>query len=174
MLTRRRLLAAGFITLSALAARGLVDAPPVRAADDAGAAALDPSARAIVAAIAPVMLAGALPPGDRFHAALHNVVEGTGIAIAGLPPSTQREIGQLFSLLSFPLARYFVAGVHRSWDRAQPSEIEPFLQAWRTSPIATLRIAYDALHQLIGAAWYGNPESWPPIGYPGPPALAGR
>jgi hypothetical protein len=34
-----------------------------------------------------------------------------------------------------------------------------------------LRSAYDALHQLVFAAWYGNPRSWPAIGYAGPPVL---
>jgi len=27
------------------------------------------------------------------------------------------------------------------------------------------------LHELAFAAWYGNPQAWPAIGYAGPPAL---
>jgi hypothetical protein len=34
-----------------------------------------------------------------------------------------------------------------------------------------LRVAYFALHELVFAAWYGDPQSWPRIGYPGPPEL---
>ena len=37
--------------------------------------------------------------------------------------------------------------------------------------LALKRSAYDALHQLILAAWYGNGRSWAGIGYPGPPKL---
>jgi len=28
------------------------------------------------------------------------------------------------------------------------------------------------LHQLVLAAWYGNPRAWSSIGYLGPPVLA--
>ena len=31
-----------------------------------------------------------------------------------------------------------------------------------------LRSAYAALHDLVLGAWYGNPDNWPGIGYPGP------
>ncbi len=170
MLTRRRLLEFG--ALAALAAAGSVVAP-VRAAEGAGAKsrALDPGARTIVAAIAPVMLAGALPAGDKLQAALRDVVQGTDAAVAALAPSVQHEVGQLFGLLGFPPTRYLVAGVRQPWDRADAADIERFLQTWRTSPFDKLRSAYDALHQLIGAAWYGNPASWSRVGYPGPPRL---
>jgi hypothetical protein len=39
------------------------------------------------------------------------------------------------------------------------------------SGFALLRSAYDALHQIVLAAWYGNPRSWPAIGYGGPPSV---
>ncbi len=174
MLTRRRLLLVGFGTIATLSATA-VAARVARAGPEqergARPAALDPAARSIVAAIAPVMLAGALPPGDAFQTALREVVQGTDTAVAGLTPSAQREVGQLFGLLGFPPARIVVAGVLPSWDRASSTEIERFLQAWRSSPIERLRSAYDALHQLIDAAWYGNPRSWSRIAYPGPPVL---
>jgi hypothetical protein len=32
--------------------------------------------------------------------------------------------------------------------------------------------AYDALHDLTFAAWYGDARAWPAIGYPGPPHIA--
>jgi len=48
------------------------------------------------------------------------------------------------------------------------------LDRLRDSHIGLLRAAYDALHQLVMAAWYGNPRAWPAIGYPGPPELGTR
>jgi hypothetical protein len=171
VLTRRRLLDVCFGAIAALTVTRLCPVPARAASLGVEGGPLTSEARAIVAAIVPVMLADSLPRDSRFEAAVRDVVAGTQVAVAGLTPSVQGEIAQLFGILSFPPARYLIAGVHRPWDRADAGEIEGFLQAWRTSPVAKLRSAYDALHQLIGAAWYGNPESWPRIGYPGPPKL---
>jgi hypothetical protein len=59
------------------------------------------------------------------------------------------------------------------WAEAGRDDVAAFLDGWRTSGFTLLRSAYDALHQLVFAAWYGNPRSWPAIGYAGPPALSG-
>ena len=124
--------------------------------------------RGILAAIVPVMLAGALPAGI---AAVRDVVEGLDTAISGLTPSVQKDVAQLFMLLRFPLARMAATGVMHPWHEASASEIDGFLSRWRSSPVSKLRSAYDALHQLIMASWYGNSASWARIGYPGPPVL---
>ena len=65
---------------------------------------------------------------------------------------------------------------HRCWRASRPpwsdagaAEVAAFLERWRAVGFTLLRSAYDALHQIIFAAWYGNPRSWPAIGYPGPP-----
>jgi hypothetical protein len=76
----------------------------------------------------------------------------------------------LFGLLAFPPARVAL-GVRSAWQDADPADVEAALQRWERSRSRLLRSAYDGLHQLILAAWYGNPRAWPAIGYPGPPAL---
>ena len=131
--------------------------------------ALDARAHAIVAAIAPVMLAGALPAGD--PVSLQQLVAGVEQAIAGLPPAVRKEIDQLFALLSFAPSRALVGGVWSPWHEAAPETIGAFLDRWRDSRVALLRSAYGALHQLVFAAWYGNSNAWPAIGYAGPPSL---
>ena len=131
--------------------------------------ALDARARAIVAAIAPVMLAGALPAGN--PVLLQEVVAGVEQAIAGLPPAVRKEIDQLFALLSFAPSRALIGGVWSPWHEAAPASIGAFLDRWRDSRLALLRSAYGALHQLVFAAWYGNANAWPAIGYAGPPSL---
>jgi hypothetical protein len=131
--------------------------------------ALDAGARAIVAAIAPVMLAGALPGND--PVLLQETVAGVEQAIAGLPPTVRKEVDQLFALLSFAPTRALVAGVWTPWDAASPASIGAFLDRWRGSRLTLLRSAYGALHQLVFAAWYGNSNAWPAIGYAGPPSL---
>jgi hypothetical protein len=64
-----------------------------------------------------------------------------------------------------------IAGVWSPWDEASPASIGTFLDRWRDSRLALLRSAYGALHQLLFAAWYGNSNAWPAIGYAGPPSL---
>ncbi|HKW79948.1 MAG TPA: hypothetical protein VJQ49_02965, partial [Casimicrobiaceae bacterium] len=131
---------------------------------------LDDRSRAVIGAIAPVMLAGALPSGDA--ASVREVVAGVEAAIAGLPPATRKEIDELFSLLSFAPTRCLVAGVWSPWAEASPASIAAFLEAWRGSRFALLRSAHDALHQLVFGAWYASDRAWPAIGYPGPPSLS--
>lgn len=177
MLTRRQFLKAGVaagvgLVLVRLAYGPFSKEPSVAPDAEFSYTVLDPSARTIVAALAPVLLDGALPAAGAQHAAaLRAVVRGVDIAVAGLPPQVQAEVQQLFALLGFPLTRRWLAGIKPAWLQASNAEIERFLQAWRHSSLALLRSGYQALHQLVLAAWYGNPRSWPRIGYPGPPQL---
>ena len=135
-------------------------------------ATLDREAPAIVAAIVPVILAGALPDDpEARRSAIDETVAGVARAVAGLPPATQKELGELFALLGFAPARLLAARVGPHWSSASPDDVAAFLERWRTSGISLLRSAYDALHQLVLAAWYGNPRAWPAIGYAGPPKL---
>ena len=58
-----------------------------------------------------------------------------------------------------------------AWAESDVAEVGAFLDRWRTSGWALKRSAYDALHQLVLAAWYGSARAWPAIGYPGPPKI---
>lgn len=135
-----------------------------------GGCAAPASPDAMLRAIAGAMLDGALPAQNRDRA-LDAAVAGVKTAIAGLPPAVQGEISQLFGLLQFPLTRRVVAGVG-PWDRASETDVADFLQRWRRSRAQLLRSGYQALHQLVMAGWYGQDQSWPRIGYPGPPPIA--
>jgi hypothetical protein len=170
VITRRRLLTGGIAAVGALAVAGLIyESSPDHAQADPRFryTILDDEDRAIVAVIAPVLLEGALPGGD----AVLQVVRGTDVAIAGLPLAVRAEVRQLLGILRFAPTRMLVAGIWHPWHQASAPEIARFLQSWRRSPIAQLRSAYDALHQLVLASWYGNDASWPAIGYPGPPKV---
>lgn len=129
-------------------------------------------ARSVIAAIAPAILAGALPAaGESRRAALDFVVEGVGIAIAGLSPPQQKELADLFGLLSLAPARRWLAGVSSAWPECGPEEAAAFLERWRFSAIGLLAGAYAGLHDLVLGAWYAGEASWESIGYPGPPRL---
>lgn len=125
--------------------------------------------RIIVAAIAPVMLAGALPSGSRDK--LREVVRGVDYAISLLTDATREELRDLFGVLGNASGRVVLAGVWSHWSHARPNDIEEFLDEWRGAYLDLLRQGYLGLHELIMAAWYGNPASWEAVGYPGPPRI---
>jgi hypothetical protein len=129
---------------------------------------MDEKARAIVAALAPVIIGPALPPdAAQRKAAIDGVAQRVEKAIAGLPLPTQKEIADLFALLSLAPTRSLIAGIS-DWQSATPEQLAAFLQSWRTHRFAMLQTAYQALHDLVLGAWYADPASWTAIGYPGP------
>ena len=130
---------------------------------------LDGDARAVLAAVIPAMLSSALPtdPAAR-AAAVTAATTRVRDAVLSLPLATQKEVQDLFGLLALGPARRWLAGVSNGWDGAAPQEVHDFLQSWRTHRLATPRIAYLALHDLIFGAWYAEPSTWAAIGYPGP------
>jgi hypothetical protein len=123
----------------------------------------------VVEALVPVVLAGSLPAAPADRAAVHEVAQAFHRAVAGLAPEVQAEVRQLLALLAWLPTRLVLTGIAAPLDAAHPGEIAAFLGAWRTSRFDLLRASYQALTQLIQAAWYDNPLSWKAIGYPGPP-----
>jgi len=167
-ISRRTLLKAGLAGGAALLLARWLYAPPALAPASAG---LDSGTRAILAAIIPVMLDGALPRGAEESPARAATLAAIEEEITGLPPSTRKELADLFSLLGFAPTRCIVAGVWSAWPDATPESIASFLNRWRDSRITLLRSAYAALHQLVFAAWYADPRAWAATGYGGPPSL---
>ena len=171
MISRRTFIITGLLGATALAtARWLrgPHAPP----GDTSLRVLDGDAQAILFAIVPVMLAGALPvAADAKRLAVADTVRGIDVAIAGLSPGAQDELRQLFALLALPPVRLGLARVSEPWSQASEADVRACLDRFRGSSLTLLRSAYGALHQLTFAAWYGNPASWSRIGYPGPPEL---
>jgi hypothetical protein len=165
MLSRRRLLVGTAIGAAALSLAAWYECRPDEVTPARTRYAfLRGEDRAIIAAIAPVLT-------GRADAASLVPVQ-LDAAVAGLPAPTQSQLRQLFDLLGSPLGRVFVAGVPQRWSEAEPRSIAAFLQAWRTSPFQRLRAGYDALHQLVLAAYYSDPITWNQIGYAGPPRVS--
>ena len=122
----------------------------------------------IIAAVLEGADAVGLTPEER----VGEVLLGVDQAVLGLLPAVQDEVRQLLTLLALPPARWLLVGIWPAWEKARPDQVRAFLERWRTSNRMLLRSAYEALHELILAAWYGNQKSWPAIGYGGPPRLA--
>lgn len=166
-MNRRRFLLVGATGAAALAAAGLWTwlARP-RASE------VEAETDAILVAIVPALLDGALPPdGLARTAAIRETVDRVHRAIAGLAPHARAELGQLFALLALPVGRRVFAGVAEPWREAPGADVAQFLSSWQASGWSLKRTAYDALHQLVFAAWYADPRSWDAIRYPGPPKL---
>jgi hypothetical protein len=173
MLTRRQFIKAGIVGGAALTAAGIFYSRSLKEAP-AGAVpqGLTLSGRAIIGALVPAILAGALPEaGEARSRAVVRTVDGVGVAIAGLSAAAQKELGELFALLGFAPARMLLAGLWPRWEEASAADVAEFLQGWRFSRFALLRSAYAGLHDLVLGAWYGTPETWERIGYPGPPEM---
>jgi hypothetical protein len=164
--SRRTFLKVGGLSAFALAAGGAL----YRAmhTDTPHRFAFDGEARAALHAIAPSILAGALPQGAGREAALAATIEGVHSAILGLPPATQKEVQDLFGLLALAPARRLLTGVSGGWEGARVEQVSAFLQDWRLHRLGLLRSAYHALHDLVLGAWYAQPASWLAAGYPGP------
>ena len=153
-----------------VSARWLVPGEPT---GESASTALSADASDIVRALVPAFLDGALPEdAAERDAAVNRTVSAVGTAISGLPPATREELATLFALLASMPVRVLVAGIGGAWRDATVADANGFLVRLQKSRWSVKRIAYDALHQLVFAAWYADPRAWPAIGYPGPPALA--
>lgn len=158
----------GLAGAAVLVAARLLDRPGLPAA--ASYRVLDARDAGVMRALVPAVLSGTLPAQDpERSAAIGEVVESFDRAVSGLSPAVQSEITDLLALLRYAPTRIALAGVWSGWEEASPEAVAAFLKRWRESPFALQRAGYQALTQLLQAAWYGNPRSWPSIGYPGPP-----
>lgn len=169
MVSRRTFLRYGAAGALCLAAAGATRAREgYRPASGGEAlAVLGPDDREVLAAVAPAILAGT----DASAANVEAVIGSVDRAVAGLPPHLQAEVKQLLALLASWPGRRWVAGVASPWRDASRAEVDAFLERWRSSRWALQQQAYNALHELVLAAWYARPDAWPAIGYPGPPEL---
>lgn len=143
-----------------------------RAAGTAGGA-LSANGIVVMRALAPAILAGALPREPGAHQrALDDTLAGIATAIAGLAPIARDELGSLFALLAWAPLRWALGGSLAPLHAMTTADADAFLEGLRASRWSKKRAAYDALLQITFAAWYANPVSWPAIGYPGPPVLS--
>ncbi|MGE5339287.1 MAG: hypothetical protein ACM3PU_15770 [Gemmatimonadota bacterium] len=161
---RRTFLRVGLAGSALLAAAGGAALLLRRAAPDA--ASIDDT-RIVLRAVMPAFLAGALPSDEAARTrALEAGLQRTLATIAGLPPSTRAELGELFVLLASAPGRW-LAGVDR-WEAANVDQVSAFLQRWRTHSFDLFEAGYHAMHDLVLGPYYADRSTWDAIGYPGP------
>ena len=120
--------------------------------------------------VIPVVLVDALPAGQRTDA-----VDGVLLALDNnlnrLSPSLNRQVLQLFDLLTLGVTRGAVTGIWGSWENASDEAVKAFLKRWESSSFTLLQQGQNALTNLILLSCYSSPASWPQCGYPGTPRI---
>jgi DNA-binding transcriptional ArsR family regulator len=91
-------------------------------------------------------------------------------AIAAMAdPATQADLRRLVRLFESALAGFVLEAQPRLFTTSSPAAQDRRLAAWARSRFALRRTGYRALKRLVYAAYYSSPETWPAVGYPGPP-----
>ena len=165
MMQRRSLLALGAVSAAVLAVGGGALAllqPGLREAK------LSPGGREVFAGAARGLLDGSLPVGDALPHALEDLLGRIDGLIAALAPHAQSELSQLLALLASSGGRRTLAGLAQPWVSASVTDIQQALQAMRISGISLRQQAYQALHDIVGSAYFSDAHTWSLLGYPGP------
>ena len=129
---------------------------------------LSAAARSVLAGAGQAILDRSLPAGDARQAALAAFVQRVDVLVGNLPAHVQGELSQLLSLLSTAPGRVALTGLRAEWAVAGVADVQAALQGMRTSSIALRRQAYQALHDISGAAYFADASTWAVLGYPGP------
>ncbi len=133
---------------------------------------LGSAGRVVVTHVGRALLDGSLPadPASRL-AALQGLLERVDALTAALPPHAQAELSQLLALLATLPGRRALAGLGPDWADAGVPDIQQALQSMRTSGLSLCQQAYQALHDIVGAAYFSDAQTWGQLGYPGPTPL---
>lgn len=130
---------------------------------------LTAAGREVFGAISRGLLDGSLPTDAAARpAAVSALLDRIDALVAGLPPHAQGELSQLLALLASSAGRRALAGVPTPWREADIGEIQAGLQAMRVSGLSLRQQAYQALHDIVGAAYFADASTWRQLGYPGP------
>ena len=89
--------------------------------------------------------------------------------LAPLDAGSAKELKQLLALFDNALFSVVTGGPPRPFTRMSAADQDAHLDRWATSRIAVRRTGFQALKRLAAAVYYGSPETYASVGYPGPP-----
>jgi hypothetical protein len=163
---RRRLLALGAVSAAVLAVGGGALALLRPGLHDGK---LTEPGREVFRAVARGLLDGTLPAvADGQDTALRGLLDRIDALVAGLAPHAQSELSQLLALLASAGGRRGLADMASPWNEASVPDIQQGLQSMRVSGLALRQQAYQALHDIVGSAYFADAGTWNVLGYPGP------
>jgi hypothetical protein len=93
--------------------------------------------------------------------------------VALMPPEGQKEVKQLVGLFENALMGFVLDGQWRTFTASTDEQQEARIRAWQVSRYRVRRTGYRALKKIVYSSYYGAPETWAAIGYPGPPPTGG-
>lgn len=170
-LSRRSLLKVGLMGSAFLAVGGVGATLSGCSAQPAGGfLVIRPQDLPILRGLLPAMLNGATTQ-QLMPESVEQTIKGLDYSLAHFSPAMLTLTQQLFDVLSVAVLRGPLTGIWGSWDNASAEDIKSFMTRWKNSPIALLRQGHASLLQLVGLAWYGQPNAWAHCGYPGPPKV---
>lgn len=127
------------------------------------------AARDVFAAVGRAILEGTLPSdAGAQQIAVNGLLERIEGLVAGLPLHAQAELSQLLALLASGAGRRTLAGLNPEWPIATNAQVQQALQSMRVSGLTLRRQAYQALHDIVGSAYFADAGTWALLGYPGP------
>lgn len=130
---------------------------------------LSPGAQDVFSSVARAILDGTLPQEPvAAQAALAGLLQRIDALVQALPPHAQSELSQLLGILGIGVGRRTLAALAPDWRSASVAEVQQALQSMRTSRLALRLQSYQALHDIVGAAYFSDASTWPALGYPGP------
>lgn len=165
-LSRRSFLGLGLAGAALLALGGIGLRPTVLRAAPATLVALDPRTFSVLAAFAERVA----PGGGAFPAASGvSVAEKVDALLGTCAPAMVAEIKQALLLFDNALAGLFLDGRPSTFTACDAATQDAILESWKSSRLDLRRRVYKALRGLCAGAYYGSPECYAAIGYPGPP-----
>jgi hypothetical protein len=90
-----------------------------------------------------------------------------------MPAEGQKEVRQLVGLFENALFGLLLDGQWRTFTASTHEQQDARIRAWQQSRLEVRRTGYRALKKIVYSSFYGAPETWGAIGYPGPPPTGG-
>jgi len=89
--------------------------------------------------------------------------------LAPLPESDRKDLKQLLALFDNALFSVLGGGPAKPFTQMDAAQQDAHLRSWQTSRLAIKRTGFQAMKRLSCAIYYGSPETFASVGYPGPP-----
>lgn len=130
---------------------------------------LTPAGRDFFASVGRAILQGTLPTEAKAATeAVAGLVNRVDALTLSLPPHVQAELSQLVGLLCTAAGRRGLAGLDTDWPAASAAQVQAALEGMRYSSLALRQQTYQALHEIVGGAYFSDTSAWSAVGYPGP------
>jgi len=98
-----------------------------------------------------------------------SVVQTADQILAKADAGARAELKQLLKLFENALTNFVFGGRVRPFTQLTAQEQDQVLLEWRDSRLTLRRTGYQAIRTLILASYYSSSQSWPAVGYKGPP-----